>query len=63
VNGGENLRKSGGSFGVVRDCVTKINAKVMKHLKQSRNDFCAGLDRPALKGLPDERYQYAESKA
>jgi hypothetical protein len=35
----------------------------MKHLKQSRNDFCAGLDRPALKGLPDERYQYAESKA
>src|SRR6266853_4985063 len=46
----------------VRDCVTKINAKVVKHLKQSRNDLFASLDRPALKGLPSERYQYAEWK-
>jgi transposase len=46
----------------VRECVTKINAKVMKHLKQSRNDLFASLDRPALKGLPSERYQYAEWK-
>ena len=46
----------------VRDCVTKINAKVMKQLKQSRNDLFASLDRPALKGLPSERYQYAEWK-
>ncbi len=46
----------------VRDCVTKINAKVMKHLKQSRNDLFASLDRPALKGLPSERYRYAEWK-
>jgi hypothetical protein len=46
----------------LRDCVTKINAKVMKHLKQSRNDLFASLDRPALKGLPSERYQYAEWK-
>jgi transposase len=46
----------------VRDCVTKINAKVMKHLKQSRNDLFATLDRPALKRLPSERYQYAEWK-
>src|ERR1700726_1104480 len=46
----------------VRDCVTKINAKVMKHLKQSRNDLFASIDRPALKGLPCERYQYAEWK-
>ena len=46
----------------VRDCVTKINAKVMKQLKQSRNDLFASLDRPALKGLPGERYQYAEWK-
>src|ERR1700693_2328718 len=35
----------------VRDCVTKINTKVMKHLKQSRNDLFASIDRPALKGL------------
>ena len=46
----------------VRDCVAKINAKVMKQLKQSRNDLFARLDRPALKGLPSERYQYAEWK-
>jgi transposase len=46
----------------VRDCVTKINTKVMKQLKQSRNDLFANLDRPALKGLPSERYQYAEWK-
>ena len=46
----------------VRDCVTQINAKVMKRLKQSRNDLFATLDRPALKGLPSERYQYAEWK-
>jgi len=46
----------------VRDCVTAINAKVMKRLKQSRNDLFQSLDRPALKGLPAERYQYAEWK-
>jgi len=46
----------------VRDCVTQINTKVMKQLKQSRNDLFASLDRPALKGLPSERYQYAEWK-
>ena len=46
----------------VRDCVTQINAKVMKRLKQSRNDLFASLDRPALKGLPSERYQFAEWK-
>ena len=40
----------------VRDCVTKINAKVMKHLKQSRNDLFASLDRPALKGLPSHSF-------
>jgi hypothetical protein len=34
----------------------------LKQLKQSRNDLFASLDRPALKGLPSERYQYAEWK-
>jgi len=33
----------------VRDCVTKINTKVMKHLKESRNDlFASGLERVTL---------------
>ena len=46
----------------VRDCVATINAKVMKRLNQSRADLFASLDRPALKALPSERYQYAEWK-
>ena len=46
----------------VRNCVTEINAKVMKRLQRSRNDLFASLDQPALKGLPSERYQYAEWK-
>ena len=46
----------------IRECVKKINAKVMKPLKQSRNELFATLDRPALKELPRERYQYAEWK-
>jgi len=46
----------------VRECVTKINTKVMKSLKQSRNDLFVTLDRPALRELPKERYQYAEWK-
>ena len=46
----------------VRDCVTEINAKVMKRLQRSRNDLFASLDQPALKALPGERYQYAEWK-
>ena len=46
----------------VRDCVTAINAKVMKRLGQSRNDLFASLDKPVLKALPSERYTYAEWK-
>jgi hypothetical protein len=46
----------------VRDGATRINAKVMKNLKQGRNDFLASLYRPGLKAVPGERYQYAEWK-
>jgi transposase len=45
-----------------RECVTAINAKVMKRLNKSRNELFASLDRPALKALPTERYSYAEWK-
>jgi transposase len=41
---------------------TAARTKMVKHLKQSRNDLFASLDRPTLKGLPSERYQYAEWK-
>jgi hypothetical protein len=37
--------------------ISKINAKVMKQLGQSRNDLFASLDQLALKGLPSDRYQ------
>jgi hypothetical protein len=46
----------------VRDCVTAINAKAMRRIGKSRNELFASLDRPALKALPAERYQYAEWK-
>jgi transposase len=46
----------------VRDCVTAINAKPMQRLGKRRNELFATLDRPALKPLPGERYQYAEWK-
>jgi transposase len=45
-----------------RDCVTNINAKVMKRLNKSRNELFASLDQPALKALPTECYSYAEWK-
>jgi transposase len=46
----------------VRECVTAINATVMKRLNKSRNELFATIDRPALKPLPAERYYYAEWK-
>ncbi len=46
----------------VAECVAAINAKVMKRLGKSRTDLFASLDKPALKALPSERYQYAEWK-
>ena len=46
----------------VRDWVTRINAKMMKRLEQSREQLFEKLDKPALMALPAERYQYAEWK-
>ena len=46
----------------IGECVTKINAKVMRQLGKSRAELFARLDRPALKGLPSEPYRYAEWK-
>ena len=46
----------------VAECVTAINAKVMKRIGKSRNELFASLDRPVLKALPTDRYQYAEWK-
>ena len=46
----------------IRDCVTTINAKVMRRVGQSRTELLETLDRPALKALPNEPYEYAEWK-
>lgn len=46
----------------VRESVTAINAKVMKRIAKSRDELFAVIDKPALKTLPNERYQYAEWK-
>jgi transposase len=46
----------------VRECVAAINAKVMKAFGKSRRELFDSIERPALKGLPVEPYQYAEWK-
>ena len=46
----------------IRDCVAAINAKVMRRVGKSRTELLEALDRPALKGLPNEPYAYAEWK-
>jgi transposase len=46
----------------IRECVGTINAKVMKKFDKSRRELLETIDRPALRELPSEPYQYAEWK-
>jgi len=46
----------------IRDCVTAINAKVMRRVGKSRNELLETIDRPALTALPTTPYSYAEWK-
>ncbi len=46
----------------IRDCVAAINTKIMRRVGQSRTELLETLDRPALKELPNEPYEYAEWK-
>jgi len=46
----------------IRQVVAALNAKVMRGIGASRKDLLESLDRPALKALPAEPYQYAEWK-
>ena len=46
----------------IRDCVTAINAKVMRRVGKSRAELLETLERPALKALPNEPYAYATWK-
>lgn len=46
----------------IRELLDELNARLMRKLGASRQAFFEALDRPALKALPDEPYQYAEWK-
>jgi transposase len=44
----------------IRDCVIALNNRVSRHLGASRSHLFEEIDRPALKPLPAEPYEYAE---
>jgi len=44
----------------IRDCLAALNNRVTRHLGASRRALFEELDRPALKALPAEPYEYAE---
>jgi transposase len=46
----------------IGELLTKLNNRVMRHVKQSRRELYERLDRPALKALPAQAYEYAEWK-
>ncbi len=43
----------------IRELLEEINDRTMEHLGKSRREFFEELDRPALKSLPAEPYQFA----
>jgi transposase len=46
----------------IAELLTRLNDRVMRHVKQSRRQLYERLDRPALKTLPAHAYEYAEWK-
>lgn len=46
----------------IEPLLARLNERVMRHVKQSRRALYERLDRPALKPLPAQAYQYAEWK-
>jgi transposase len=46
----------------IRECLEKLNARVMRHLGKSRRELFESLDRPALQSLPATRYEFCEWK-
>ena len=46
----------------IRELVADLNAKIMRKLGASRRELFETIERPALKALADEPYQYAEWK-
>ncbi len=46
----------------IRELLEDLNGRVTRHLGASRRQLFEEIDRPALKPLPDQTYQYAEWK-
>jgi len=46
----------------IGECVSDLNAKVMRKIGKSRTELLETIDRPALDALPPEPYRYAEWK-
>ena len=46
----------------IGECVSDLNAKVMRKIGKSRAELLETIDRPALDALPPEPYRYAEWK-
>lgn len=44
----------------IGELLDRLNDRVMRHVKQSRRQLFERLDRPALKPLPAQRYEYAD---
>jgi transposase len=46
----------------IAECLLILNPRKMRHLNKSRLELFEELDKPALKALPEVRYEYAEWK-
>lgn len=46
----------------IRPLLEEVNARKMEHLEKSRRELFEELDRPALRPLPEQPYEYATSK-
>lgn len=46
----------------IAELVTALNAKIMRRVGQSRRDLYEQIERPALRALPDQPFEYAEWK-
>jgi transposase len=44
----------------IAELLTRLNGRVMRHVRQSRQELYERLDRPALKPLPARPYEFAE---
>lgn len=46
----------------IGECLVLLNERCMRHMNKSRSELFSELDRPALKPLPEKRFEYADWK-